>query len=76
MANGITLTNAVVVAAPSVAIPPSVTVGRGANLIGATVLRNGIEEDYGISSGSVVRSGGAQHVFGVGTTAATTRGWT
>ncbi|MCP3369100.1 FG-GAP-like repeat-containing protein [Bradyrhizobium cajani] len=71
MTNGISLTNAIVVAAPSVAFTPSVVVGSSATLVAATVLRNGVEEDYGISTGSVVKSGGIQRVFGVGTTAAT-----
>lgn len=70
MSSGMTLTNAIVVAATYGGYPPSVAVGKGASLIAATVLRNGIEEDYGISTGSVVKSGGSQHVFGVDTTAA------
>ncbi|WP_441233690.1 hypothetical protein [Bradyrhizobium sp. 930_D9_N1_4] len=71
MPSGTTLANAIVVAAPFSAFPPSVTVGTGATLVAATVLRNGVEDDYGISIGSVVKSGGVQHVNGVGTSAAT-----
>ncbi|MGM4960758.1 AIDA repeat-containing protein [Bradyrhizobium barranii] len=67
LASGASLENAIVAAASS-SFNPSLVV-RGTS-VGATVLRNGIEEDYGISTGSVVKNGGQQHVFGTGTTGA------
>ncbi len=67
---GTSLTNTIVMASPST-FSPSLVVGTGGTSVGAIVLRNGIEEDGGISIGSVVKSGGAQHVMGVGTSAAT-----
>lgn len=68
IASGASLENAIVVAASSSFNPSLVVVGTS---VGATVLRNGIEEDRGTSTGSVVKSGGAQHVLSTGTTGAT-----
>ncbi|MDI3566995.1 FG-GAP-like repeat-containing protein [Bradyrhizobium sp. Arg816] len=68
IASGASLQGTIVAASTS-SFNPSLVV-RGTS-VGATVLRNGIEEDYGISTGSVVKNGGQQHIFGTGTTGAT-----
>ena len=68
IASGASLQGTIVAASTS-SFNPSLTV-RGTS-IGAIVLRNGIEEDYGVSTGSVVKNGGAQHVFRAGVTDAT-----